>query len=157
MITSSIFALISRVHEATHQFLVRALARHGLEGLVPSHGDILTALFAEEPRAMKDLARSIGRTRPTVTVLVDKLEAQGFVVRERDAADGRQALVWLSPQGKALRGICEAISEELFAVAFRDIEERDLRTAEALLRHLRDNFHTADSSPTDRNLPPFPR
>ncbi len=42
---------------------------------------------------MGDLAREIRKTKPTVTVLVEKLVRCGYVIRERDARDGRISFI----------------------------------------------------------------
>ena len=67
-------ALISRIHEKGNRFITEQLKKNGIDGLVPSHGDILAVLYKYQKSTMKDIADRIHRTKPTVTVLVDKLE-----------------------------------------------------------------------------------
>ena len=70
----NMLALISKIHEKGNRFIIEELKKNGADGLVPSHGDILVCLYHNDKITMKDIADKIHRTRPTVTVLVDKLE-----------------------------------------------------------------------------------
>jgi DNA-binding MarR family transcriptional regulator len=51
---------------------------------------------------MGDLARRVAVTEKTITGIVDRLERDGLVLRERDPADRRVIHVRLSTAGKAL-------------------------------------------------------
>ena len=81
--------LISRLHEKGNRFIVDMLKKNGMQELVPSHGDILSVLYHNEKATMKDIADKIHRTKPTVTVLVDKLEKLDFVKRVKSSDDNR--------------------------------------------------------------------
>ena len=70
----NLLSLISKIREYGNHFIIEELKRNGIEGLVPSHGDILVCLYEQNKMTMKDISDKIHRTRPTVTVLVDKLE-----------------------------------------------------------------------------------
>ena len=43
-----IVSLIARIREKSNRFITAELARHGLEGLKPIHGDLLLVLFQHE-------------------------------------------------------------------------------------------------------------
>lgn len=75
-------SLVSKIHEKGNRFIIEELKNNGAEGLAPSHGDILVCLYKNGKMTMKDIANSIHRTKPTVTVLVDKLEKLGYLKRE---------------------------------------------------------------------------
>jgi DNA-binding MarR family transcriptional regulator len=84
-----LLSLISKIHEKGNRFIIEELKKNGAEGLVPSHGDILVCLYSQDKMTMKDIADKIHRTRPTVTVLVDKLEKLGYLKREVSQKDNR--------------------------------------------------------------------
>jgi Transcriptional regulators len=62
---------------------------------------------------MGDLAREIRKTKPTVTVLVEKLVRCGYVIRERDARDGRISFIRLTEKGWGLKPVLEDILSSL--------------------------------------------
>jgi DNA-binding MarR family transcriptional regulator len=49
----------------------------------------------------------------TLTPLLKKLENQGLLVRQRAAADERQVIIGLTPQGRALRESAESVPVSL--------------------------------------------
>ena len=99
---TEVVARASRIREAANALILRELERHGVKGLVPSHGSLLCLLYAETNVSMCVLAERLHRTRPTVTVLVDKLVALGYVTREQDPGDRRVTWVRLTDAGRAL-------------------------------------------------------
>lgn len=72
----------------------------------------------------------------SVTNLVDRLEAQGFVTRTIDAADRRRTLAALTPAGKrVLKQATRALTDIEFAVGSLDADDQE--RAYDLLRSLR--------------------
>jgi DNA-binding MarR family transcriptional regulator len=64
----------------------------------------------EGPQRITALAELAGLTQPTITALVNRLEARGWVARRTDPEDGRVVLVSLTVQGRAeLQGLRERI------------------------------------------------
>jgi DNA-binding MarR family transcriptional regulator len=61
--------------------------------------------LSDGPRRITELAELERLAQPTMTLLVKRLEQQGMVIRERQAADGRVVLVTLTAAGTtALEG-----------------------------------------------------
>ena len=100
--TKTIF-LISKIREKANKFILADLAQHGITKLAPSHGDILACLCQRERVTMKEISDSIHRTKPTVTVLVNKLAELGLVKKFQAEEDSRVIYVELTEQGKALQ------------------------------------------------------
>ncbi|HET9553847.1 MAG TPA: MarR family transcriptional regulator [Anaeromyxobacteraceae bacterium] len=62
----------------------------------------LLALGHDGPLPMGDLSRRLAVSEKTTTGLIDRLERDGLVARERDARDRRVVHVRLTPRGAAL-------------------------------------------------------
>ena len=80
--------------------LTRTLLRAGSSELSRTEAGLLGSLL-ERPRRITELAESEALAQPTVTQLVDRLQARGLVERGRSQTDGRVVLVSLSEAGKA--------------------------------------------------------
>lgn len=132
--------LVARLHEAADRWLASELAAADLAGLVPSHGDVLSCLFANGPTDMHDLAAFAHRTKPTTTVLVAKLERLGFVTRTKTAGDARRLLVGLTAKGEALRPIFDNISRRLAKKVHAGISQCDADALESTLSRILRNF-----------------
>ena len=104
-------SLISKIYEKGNSFIIESLKQNGAEGLVPSHGDILVALYMNGKMTMKEIAEKIHRTKPTVTVLVDKLEKLNYVKREVSSKDSRYTYIILTEKGKEFKPVFEEKAE----------------------------------------------
>lgn len=72
--------------------------------LTPPQFQTLRLLWEHNSQPFKDLAASIGCTRPTMTGIVDTLEKNGLVTRQPNPDDRRSLLVTLTEKGKTLEG-----------------------------------------------------
>jgi DNA-binding MarR family transcriptional regulator len=80
--------------------LTRLLLRSGTRSLSRTEAGMLSTLL-DGPRRITELAETEAVAQPTITQLVDKLQARGLVARERSAQDGRVVLVTATDAGRA--------------------------------------------------------
>ena len=129
-------ALVSKIHEKGNRFIIDELKSNGAEELVPSHGDILICLYEQDKMSMKDIADKIHRTRPTVTVLVDKLEKLGYIKREISQEDSRYTYITLTKKGQDFKPIFEKISEDLNNMLYKNLTEQESNILDNLLQKI---------------------
>ena len=98
-----IVSVLSHTLGAANRQLIQIMTREGLQDIVPSHGDILMCLFAHDEMPMAALAEAIGKDPSTVTALVRKLIASGYVEKHAGVQDRRINYVSLTKRGKALK------------------------------------------------------
>lgn len=126
--------LISKIHEKGNRFIIEELKKNGAVGLVPSHGDILVCLYQNDKMTMKEIAEKIHRTRPTVTVLIDKLEKLGYLKREISQNDNRYTYITLTKKGQDFKPVFEKISEDLNNMLYKNLSEEESDILENLLK-----------------------
>ena len=131
-----LFSLMSRVRTQANELILTDLEHAGVQGIAPSHGDILVALFQLDGRSMGELTECIHRTKSTVTILVKKLEAHGYVLRTKHKDDARSTLVYLTPKGHALKPVFESVSEHLQEQVTARLSEGEADCLEQLLRKM---------------------
>lgn len=129
-------SLISKIHEKGSRFISAQLNQNGIVGLVPSHGDILAVLYYRGKSTMKDIADMIHRTKPTVTVLVDKLEKLGFVKREKSNTDNRITYIVPTQKAEEFRPAFEKISEDLNNLLYKNLSEEEAEMLDKLLKKM---------------------
>lgn len=90
---------------------VIALYRPVLEPLGLTHPQylVLLALWEREPRTVKDLSDALALEPATLSPLLKRLEATGYIQRRRSATDERALEVRLTASGRALRSQAETI------------------------------------------------
>lgn len=121
-----------RAHAAVLPLLEADLAREGLLSL--SRYDVLANLAkAGGVLRLKELVAQVVLSQPSVTRLVDALEADGLVSRERDDTDRRGTLVRMTADGE--RALARARSvhargvREYFTRHLDDAESETVRLA----------------------------
>jgi len=137
---NNIIALASRLTEKAHKLIIRELEVRGISGIVPSHGGILLHLFSGEAYTMKELAEKIHRTKPTVTVLVDKLVTLGYVMKEKCSEDSRVTWIRLTKKGEELKPSFMEISAALNAIVYQDIADEEATVIEKGLKKIIGNL-----------------
>ncbi len=100
---NAIFFGLKRAYHGTLRVSRRALARRGLTA---ARFDLLYVVKEAGRRALqRDLRRALGVSAPTVSRMVDSLEALGWVERERCVVDRRMRYVRLTREGlRCIRG-----------------------------------------------------
>ena len=129
-------SLVSKIHEKGNRFIIEELKNNGAEGLVPSHGDILVCLYKNNKMTMTNIANCIHRTKPTVTVLVDKLEKLGYLKRETSDEDSRSTNIVLTQKGEDFKLIFEKISEELNKMLYKNLSSEESELIEYLFKKI---------------------
>lgn len=72
-------------------------------GLTYTQYITIIALWEENNQTVSSLGEKLFLESNTLTPILKKLEAMGYVARQRDPADERQVRVSLTPAGQALR------------------------------------------------------
>jgi DNA-binding MarR family transcriptional regulator len=141
--------LISRIHEAADKWIAAELAAAGLKGVVPSHGDVLALLFRQREATMHELAEFARRTKPTMTVLVGKLERMGLVRRSQSPLDARCQIVRLTPEGEKLRPAFDEVHrwKHLTHPDIGQNNNKEKRDEESMLGHIRNPPHPPAGHP----------
>ena len=136
---NKILSLMSKISGAGNAFITAKLKKYNYANLAPSHGDILVVLYQHKKVTMQDLAEKIGKTKATVTVLIDKLENIGFVKREKSTADSRVTYVSLAKKGIKFKPVFESISKELNQMLYKHFTKNELTHLECLLEKILKN------------------
>lgn len=119
------FALYSASRAAT------AVYRPVLEGLGLTYPQylVLLVLWENDPRGVKELGEELGLDSGTLSPLLKRLEALGFVERRRSGEDERRVAVHLTAAGRELSVRASAIPQRLADAAGLSADELEqLRT-----------------------------
>ena len=132
--------LISRASLVVAWGLRRSLAATGIEQVRPAYMGALLILWSGDGMRSVDLARKVGLEPSTMTGLVDRMERDGWVVREKDLKDGRVKRV--VPTKEAVK-TWEDVSQGGRAVldkAYRGIHQSEIETVKRVLERVRRNL-----------------
>ena len=103
-----------KLTRATESLLTRLGHCGSLHGLTTSQFGVLEALYHLGSLSQSELGEKLLRSGGNITLVIDNLEKQGLVQRQRDAKDRRLVNVSLTPAGEAL--ISRVFPEHLNAI-----------------------------------------
>jgi len=123
---------------------VLSLYRPLLEPLGLTHPQylVMLALWEQSPQSVKQIGRSLALDSATLSPLLKRLEASGYITRGRSANDERQLDVTLTVTGRALRTHALKIPPAIVARLGVPIEE--LESLHGTLTHVIDAARAAD-------------
>jgi DNA-binding MarR family transcriptional regulator len=90
----------------------RFAARLQTHGITPPQWGVMVRLGQQDGQSLSEIGARALFDGPTMTGIVDRLEAAGLVRRRRDSADRRVINVYLSEQGRALMQSLPPIGQE---------------------------------------------
>lgn len=96
-------------------------------GIGPAEGHVLIHLRSYSPVPISELYRDFAIKRSTLTSLLDRLEARGWVVRRPSPRDRRAVVIELTESGRARAGRAQDTLERLEARVEASVRPDDLR------------------------------
>jgi len=115
--------------------------------LHPGQENVLKALAVKDGMTMSELAAELGVQPPTVTKMVTRLAAYGFVMRQTSPDDGRLSRVHLTEPGRALIGDIDKLCRRLEKEALSGFDEKDRKRFRKYLRKVEKNLLKANGLP----------
>ena len=140
MDVNSSISLLSNIHSITADFLTEKLKAKGFPEFASSHGNILFQLSVNEKMTMGELSEKINRDKSTTTVLVRKLEKEGFITGESDPSDKRSRIIFLTEKGKQFNATARELSQELLSTFYKDFSESEKQQFFESLQKIKKNF-----------------
>ncbi len=138
----SIISQIANIHNNANKLIVDELKKYDLEGLAPSHGDILNLLYQNEDGVpMNKITSSINKDKSTVTALVNKLEKMELLEKFKNKNDSRSTMVKLTQKGHDTKPIVIKISTTLLETTYKDFSEEEKELVFNLLQKIKQNFN----------------
>ena len=74
---------------------------------------VMMVLWEQAPQMVSEIGHKLHLDSGTLTPLLKRLQTQGLVVRQRDAADERRVLVTLTEAGQALKAQAESVPRSM--------------------------------------------
>ena len=129
-----------RLAQAAHAYRVRAGSQLARMKLHSGQETLLKALADSDGMSMSDLAATLGVQPPTVTKMISRLAAQGYVERRAAPGDARQAQVFLTEQGRDAIAAIDKLWKRIEKTALADIDDKDRKRLRKLLRQVERNL-----------------
>ena len=132
--------LVSQVHQLSGRVFAAVLKRHGIRELNPAQGRIVYELWKQDGITQTELATRTKLDKSTLALMLDRLEDQGHILRRADSADGRRRLVELTDKNRAMHAAYAAASQDMAAVFYKNLTDRQIEQFESTLRVIMGNL-----------------
>ncbi|MFI3209612.1 MAG: MarR family winged helix-turn-helix transcriptional regulator [Peptostreptococcaceae bacterium] len=136
-----IIYFISKAKSHMIKFIENNLKEQELNDLIPTHGNILTALYESKTKlTMKDISNKIGKDKSTVTALISKLETLGYVKKEKCTMDKRVTYINLTDQSINIKDKFDIISQKVNQTAYAGLTNDEKKEFLRILKKISINF-----------------
>jgi len=139
-LSSAVLGAFMRAQHAHRQLMARKMSSYGIP---PAHIFCLKEIAHHDGMNQRDLAEKMCVSRPTLTVMLQKMERAGLVERESDPNDQRYTQLHITPEGAALHDQMHAILGEVIAEMAGPMSDADKTELARLLNAMHDNIHDA--------------
>lgn len=129
-----IFAILNGQVSAA---ISRSLTDHFSESkinLTPDQWTVLMHLDTQNSVTQQDLCNAIFKHKPSMTRLIDTMEAKGLVTRREDKTDRRKKIVSLTGLGREVLDRSQKVALVTLRKALAGIPVEDLRIAQDVLK-----------------------
>jgi MarR family transcriptional regulator, organic hydroperoxide resistance regulator len=136
--------LMAKAQQIAGRVFNRLLKDAGGGDINSAQGRILFALWRGGGMSITALARETALEPSTLTSMLDRLEAAGFLRRAASPEDRRSYLVECSAEGRALEAKYAAVSRRMTELFYGGLGASDIAAFEATLSRIVDNLEAAE-------------
>ena len=130
-------ALVSSAYRAAGQ---KTLKVNGLDDITREQLSILLILSLTDGLYQTQIANILGKDRPNITRMIDILESNGYITREKDENNRRILKVFLTDKGKEKVEFVKPLKERMSAAQYKGMSDEEILTLVRLLRQVRNNI-----------------
>lgn len=130
-------ALTSSAYRAAGQ---KTLKSHGVDNITREQFGILLVLSLGDGLYQTQIANILGKDRPNITRMIDVLETNGYIRREKDENNRRILKVFLTDKGRKKAEIVKPLKDRMNDAQYRGMSDEEIFTLVSLLRRVRKNI-----------------
>lgn len=128
---------VVRIRMAFRKAMQRTLKKNNA-GITFEMLQVLSSLWHEQGVSQQVLAERIAKDKACLTNLMINLEKKGYVCRKEDAADRRNKLVFLTPEGEEFKDLIRPILDQVYVYAENIIGRESIERMLSELKGARD-------------------
>lgn len=130
-------ALTASAYRAAGQ---KTLKVHGCDNITREQLGILLLLSLGDGLYQTQIANILGKDRPNITRMIDVLETNGFIRREKDDNNRRILKVYLTDKGKERVSVAKPLKDRMNAAQYKGMTDDEIINLVTLLRKVRKNI-----------------
>ena len=132
-------ALTASAYRSAGQINLKA---SGCDNITREQLGILLLLSLGDGLYQTQIANILGKDRPNITRMIDVLESNGFIKREKDDNNRRILKVFLTDKGRIETEKGKPFKDRMNAAQYKGMSDEEILTLVTLLRKVRQNIIT---------------
>jgi len=122
-------------------------------GITPTQWTVLMCLWAQDGLSFTELSKRLSFDHPTITGVVDRMEREKLVKRQRDQLDRRVVKVFLTQKGKNLESITAKAGTEVDQETVADLTPAEVEQFRSWLLEFREKLTEDITALSNREFP----
>jgi len=130
---------MAKIRQVGERIFDRKLKEYGVE-INPAQGRIMFALWQKDGISIQELAKKTQLGKSTLTSMLDRLEAMGYVRRQHCKKDRRKILIARTKKDRALEKEYAKLSEQMTEIWYRGFAVNEIDSFEVHLQRILNNL-----------------
>ncbi|UCC11230.1 MAG: MarR family transcriptional regulator [candidate division WOR-3 bacterium] len=131
--------LIAKIHQIAGRIFGKKLRNAGID-LNPAQGRIIFVLWHTDRIPISELAQKTSLGKSTLTSMIDRLEASGYVTRIPCSEDRREILIERTDKDKAFEKIYTRLSGDMTRLFYHGFSNKEISQFEDCLVRIYENL-----------------
>jgi MarR family transcriptional regulator, organic hydroperoxide resistance regulator len=132
--------LITKTHQLANRTFDKKLREYRISELSGAQGRILFTLWDTDNISISELSRKTLLEKSTLTVMLDRLEKNGYIKRLPEKYDRRKIMIKRTEKDKEFQKLFLKISEEMSELFYKDISDDEIDLFESTLNKILGNL-----------------
>lgn len=132
--------LISQINKLTGRKITELLKEANVTEFNSSQGVILSSLWVKEEQTIKEIGKTTGLAKTSLSSMLDRMEKQGLIQKLENIEDGRSTIIKLTKKTETLQNVYEDITEKMKNYYYKDFTEKEIRDFETTLERIVKNL-----------------
>ena len=132
--------LISKIKQIQGRVFEKLLLDYGIDQFNGAQGRILYVLWNEDNMLISRLSEKTGLAKTTLTGMLDRLEASGFIQRVFDPNDRRVVKIILTESAKSMKSQYDEVSIRMTKIFYEGFSDNEIIAFEKKLVRILNNL-----------------
>lgn len=131
---------IAKIHHLLERITFKLQKQFGLTNINAAQGRILYSLSKEDHVPIHTLVKNTKLSKSTLTLMLDRLNEENYISRERSQVDRRKVLISITEKGKNIIDSYEELIGKLSLIFYRNFKEDEIKKFESFLNQALSNL-----------------
>ena len=137
--------LISKIKYLNDRVFEKILLEEGVEAFNGTQGRILYILWDKDKVPIKIISKETGLAITSLTTILENMENDGLIVRNKDENDKRQTMISLTKKARNLSKNFNNVSKKMNKIFYKDFTKEQINVMEEGLEKICKSFENAYS------------